>query len=164
MLRKRILIQSNYSIYPKYKYEQGICSGNICPPSKQVADGYTVSHDVTVKVRKTDDAGKVLAAVGSKGATNVSGLNFTTDDPSKIQEEARAKAIEDAKAKAKTLSRNLDVHLVKIVSFSDNNIGYPQPMYERGMAVDKATSAEPPTLPIGQNKVRASVTLVYEIR
>lgn len=156
---------SNYSVYPKYRFEQGVCSGNICPPGRQVADGFTVSHDVTLKVRKTDDAGKVLAAVGSKGATNVSGLNFTTDDPSKIEEEAKAKAIEDAKDKAKVLEKNLGVHLVKIVTYYENGPTNPQPMYEAGgVAYDKAVSVQAPTLPVGQNKVTASITIVYEIR
>ncbi len=155
---------SNYSVYPKYKYSQGVCTTNACPPSQQIPDGFSVSHDVTVKIRNTDSAGKVLAAVGSKGAMNVSGLNFTTDDPAKIQEQARAKAIDDAKEKAKMLAKNLDVDLVKIVSFSDNNYPNPTPMYEGGRELDKAVATQAPTLPVGQNKVTSSVTVVYEIR
>jgi uncharacterized protein YggE len=89
---------TNYSVYPKYTYSSQICTSNGCPPSRQIPDGYTVSHDITVKVRNTDNAGKVLALLGSKGATNISGLTFTTDDPEKVQAEARDKAINDAKA------------------------------------------------------------------
>jgi uncharacterized protein YggE len=162
-VEEKDITTSNYSVYPKYKYSQGVCTNNFCPPSQQIADGFTVSHDITLKVRNTDSAGKVLAAVGSKGATNVSGLNFTTDDPSKIQDQARAKAIADAREKAKTLAKNLDVDLVKIVSFSDNSYPTPYPMYG-GVAMDKAVSTQAPTLPVGENKVTSSVTVVYEIR
>jgi uncharacterized protein len=155
---------SNYSVYPKYTYQPVACSQGYCPPGKQIPDGYTVSHDVTLKIRKTADAGKVLSAVGDKGATNVSGLSFTTDDPSALQDQAREKAIEDAKEKAQALSKNLGVRLGKVVTFYDNTGGYPQPMYmSKEMAVDGRGGASAPTLPVGQNQIISNVTVVYEI-
>jgi uncharacterized protein len=157
---------SNYNIYPKYTYEGIACSQGYCPPGKQVPDGYTVSHDVTVKVRQTTDAGKILAAVGEKGATNVSGLSFTTDDPSALQEEARLEAIRDAKEKAEVLAKNLGVRLGKVITFYDNTGAYPQPMYlsSKEMAVDGRGGATAPTLPVGENRTLSNVTVVYEIR
>ncbi len=156
---------SNYSVYPKYAYEQGACTQGYCPPGRQIPDGYTVSHDVTVKIRKTADAGKVLAAVGDKGATNISSLSFTTDDPSALQDQARAKAIEDAKEKAQVLAKQLGVKLGKVVTFYDNTGGYPQPIYmSKEMAVDGRGGAQAPTLPVGENQTISNVTVVYEIR
>ncbi|MBX4200156.1 SIMPL domain-containing protein [Candidatus Parcubacteria bacterium] len=157
---------TNYNVYPKYTYTSTVCTVNNCPPSRQIPDGYTVSHDITVKIRKTDNAGKVLAALGSNGATNISSVTFTTDDPEKVQNEARDKAIADAKSKAEVLSKSLDIDLDHIVNFYDNS-GYPYPVYGMGGMDLKAQSAAPavaPTLPTGENKVTSSVTLVYEIR
>lgn len=156
---------SNYNVYPKYTYQQAVCTQNYCPPSRQIPDGYTVSHDVTVKVRKTDDAGKALAAVGSAGATNVSGLSFTTDDPSLLQDEARTLAIEDAREKAEALAKSLGVRLGKVVTFYENSGDYPQPLYmSKEMAVDGRGGATAPTLPIGENQIVSNVTIVYEIK
>jgi len=156
---------TDYSLWPKYTYAPVICSPNYCPPSRQVADGYTVSQTVSIKVRKTADAGKALAVVGEKGATNVSGLNFTTDDPNKNINEARAKAIEDARSKAKVLAKSLGVRLVRVVGYSDG--GYPGPVYFNsafGIGGDIEKTASVPTLPAGENKTKVSVIVTYEIR
>lgn len=156
---------SNYSVYPKYSYQSAVCTKNYCPPGKQILDGYTVSHDVTVKVRKTADAGKVLAAVGDKGATNISGLSFTTDDPSALEDQARAKAIANAKEKAQILGKDLGVRIGKVVSFYDNTNQGPSPVYlSKDMAVGSIGGAPTPTLPVGQNQIVSSVTIIYEIR
>ncbi len=158
---------TDYSLFPKYTYEQIVCSSNYCPPGRQVQDGFTVSHNVSVKVRKTEDAGKVLALAGEKGATSLSGISFTVDDPEKIFDEAQAKAIADAKNKAKALSRELGVRLVRVVSFYDNTGGGPGPYYAEGVAMggDVARGSIPaPTLPTGENKTIVNVTVVYEIR
>lgn len=159
---------TDYSIWPKYAYiaQSMPCSEMYCPPSRQVQDGYTVNHNISVKVRKTEDAGKALALVGEKGATGLSGISFTVDKPEKIQDEARAKAITDAKNKAKLLSKELGVHLVRVVSFYDNNDGGPVPYYGERMAADamKTSSVSVPTIPTGENKVVVNVTVTYEIR
>ncbi len=156
---------TDYSLYPKYTFAPTICSQTFCPPSRQIQDGYTVSHNVSVKVRATGDVGKALALVGENGATNISNITFTVDDPDKIIEEARAEAISDAKKKAKQLSKELGVRLVRIVSFYDNTGGGPVPYYAEGLGSDMIKTAAPaPTIPTGENKVNVNVTIVYEIR
>lgn len=158
---------SDYSAYPKYEYVNGVCSSNgICRPSTQNLIGYEVNETITVKVRKVDDAGKILGAVGGAGVTNVSGLSFTVDDQTGIEREARAEAIADAKEKAEALAKDLGVKIVRIVSFSENNGGYPIPMYaktEMGMGGADAVS-NVPTITPGQNKISSNVTITYQIR
>ncbi|MSR87749.1 MAG: DUF541 domain-containing protein [Candidatus Zambryskibacteria bacterium] len=163
---------TNYSVWPKYSYETVMlypCTPYNCPPSpgKQVQDGYTANHSITVKVRKTEDVGKVLADVGDSGATNLSGITFTVDDPDKLTKEARAKAIANAKEKAETLAEELDVKLVRVVSFSDSTDSGPMPVYMEKEALNMGEfnfSKSVPTIPIGENKVKIVVNITYEIR
>jgi len=156
---------TNYSVYPKYVYTAGICGPTYCPPSQQTLDGYTATHNVSVKVRKTEEVGQALSVVGDKGATDISSVSFTTDDPDQLTEEARANAIADARAKAKRLAKDLGVRLVRVVSFYENNNGYPRPVYETmGMGGDMAKVSSAPTLPTGENKTTVSVNVTYEIR
>ncbi len=164
---------TNYSVYPKYTYPSSapvICSPTYCPPSpptRQVQDGYTASHDVTVKVRDTEKAGDAVAQVGASGATNISSVSFTVDDPDQLIQQARVEAIADAKAKAEVLADELGVRLVRVVSFYDNQPGYPMPMYaEAGMSRDmvEVKNVTPATLPAGENKFSTTVTVTYEIR
>jgi uncharacterized protein len=159
---------SDYSVYPKYTYINFPCTINSCPPSSQKVDGYTASHSVTVKVRETEKAGDVLGRVGENGATNLSNINFTVDDQDAIIAEARAMAIADAKEKAKMLAKELDLKLVRVMGYGDNQGGYPMPYREESFAyggadmVSQAKAA--PSLPTGENKVVVNVSVTYEIR
>lgn len=156
---------TDYSVWPKYVYREIYCITVPCPPGKQEQDGFTASHTVTVKIRETDDAGKALSVAGDKGATNLSNLSFTIDDPDKLKQDARALAIEDARKKAKSLSKELGVRLVRVVSFSDSqDFKY---YGEAGMGGDMMMSARvsnAPTLPVGENKIKSNVSVTYEIR
>lgn len=164
---------SGYSVWPKYRYESAVsypCTPNSCPPSpggRQVLEGYTANHFVTVKVRNTEDAGRALAVAGDNGATDISGISFTMDDPDQALEEARALAIADAKTKAKVLSKDLGVRLVRVVSYFDSTQNPPMPYgmgHDGDMAVMMKSAESSPTIPQGENKVRVNVTVTYEIR
>ncbi len=161
---------SDYSVYPQYDYTQSVCSNGICPPGRQVLRGYEVRQTTSIKVRDTEKAGDLLSGVGSKGATEVSGLNFTFDDPDAIQKEARDEAIADAKDKADELAKQLGVRLVRVVSYGDSgNYPGPMPYYRSDVAygmggVANETKAVAPDISIGENKVVSNVTITYEIR
>jgi uncharacterized protein len=158
---------SNYSINPQYDYIQTACTGGYCPGGRQVLRGYEVRQTTTVKVRDTKKAGDLLAGVGSKGATEVSGLNFTFDDPTAVQTQARDKAIADAKQKADVLAKQLGVSIVRVTAFNENSGGYPMP-YAYGMGAGVSNQAKDmavaPAISTGENKVTNDVSITYEIR
>ncbi|MBA3733523.1 SIMPL domain-containing protein [Patescibacteria group bacterium] len=156
----------SYYSNPKYDYSQPVvCSKNFCPPSNPVLTGYEVGQTISVKVRKTADSGVILTKVGELGAMNISGLEFVTDDIDAVSAQARDKAIEDAKAKAKVLAKSLGIELGPIISFQEGE--NPQ-MYAAGgmQAKDAYTmqSAPTPQVPTGENKVTSTVNITYEIK
>lgn len=156
---------TDYNISLQYDYQGGrVCSGGYCPPGKQVLSGYQVSETLSVKVRDTNKAGDILAGVGGKGASSVSGLSLTIDNQDKLEGDAREKAITDAKGKAAELAKSLGVSLVRIVGFSED--GNTPIFYEKvaglGMSADSAVPA--PEIATGQNKITSNITLTYEIR
>ncbi|HWA31855.1 MAG TPA: SIMPL domain-containing protein [Candidatus Paceibacterota bacterium] len=162
----------NYSSYPKYSNPE-ICplyavqgeTVPTCRPGNSKIIGYTVSENITVKVRKIDDASKVIDGINQIGVTNMSGPNFTIDDPEALKDQARQKAIDDAETKAKELAKELHVRLVKITSFSESG-NYPGPiMYAaKDMAVGASAESTPSQLPQGQNTITSDVTITYSIR
>ncbi len=173
---------TGYNSYPKYDYRQSVCpmipmdagaagvtvsptSPYYCPPNKQVLIGYEVSQSITVKIRKTEDAGAIVTKVGSLGVSNISGLDFVIDDIDTVQAEARDMAIQDAKAKAKVLAKSLGVRLVKIVNFEEGNRGGPiyYATSMEGKAMDTTPAPVPPQTPVGQDKIVSNVTITYEI-
>ncbi len=113
-------LQSNYSIYPEYEY---------LPEEGRQFKGYRVNSQVTVKIRDLEKIENVLALAGKYGANQVSGLSFTIDDRENLKDEARDKAILDAKQKASYLSEKLGMRLGKIISYNEyenGNYGYPE--------------------------------------
>lgn len=155
---------SDYSVQPQYEYTQIVCVAYPCPTGKQTLKGYEVRQTTTIKVRDTAKAGDLLTGVGGKGATEVSGLNFTFDNPDAVQNDARNKAIADAKQKADVLAKQLGVSLVRVVSFTENSGGYPRPMMAYGMGGAADSKAVAPEISVGQNKVTDDVSITYEIR
>jgi len=161
-----------YNSYPKYSsptpcpmyYKEG----GIMPPCGQSDSkiiGYTVSQSITVKVRKVDDVSKIIDGINKIGVTNMSGPTLSIDDEDELKAEARKEAINDAKAKAKVLARDLGVHLGKISSFSENGNYYPMYTSYNTMAKDSMESAGVPAeIPKGENTISSDVTITYEIR
>ena len=151
---------TNYSTQPRYEYTEGKRGS----PGTQKLVGYEVAHWVSIKIRDTKKSGDMLALVGDGGATNVSGLSFTIDEEENLRMEARRKAIQDAHDKAVILAKDLNVRIVKLVSFQE----YGGPVFYQGFGGAEAVSfkdaASPaPQVPIGENSITANVTLIYAI-
>jgi len=161
---------TSYNVNPKYEWEQAqVCRNGYCPPGKQTLVGFEVYQSVTVKVKDTKKAGELLSGVGSKGASDVSGLSFTIEDEDELKAEAREKAIAEAKDKADALARQLGVSVVRVVGFYEDSGGY-QPPIAYGMGGDMAVrnmameAKAAPDLPVGENKIISNVSITYEIR
>lgn len=156
-----------YNLYPTYRYEDRVCpmGSFYCPGGEQVEDGYEVTQSLAIKVRDLDKAGELLALVGSKGATNISSLEFTLDDSSVLKDEARAAAIADAKAKAEVLADDLDVRIVKMVGYFEDD-GMVTPYYGMGgtMMEKDAMQSAAPSVPAGENTTTSRVTITYQVR
>jgi uncharacterized protein YggE len=146
---------SYYNIYPQYDWPNG----------KQILRGYQVSQGVTVKIRNLDKIGDILAAAGEGGANQVSGLSFNIDDPEVLRQEARVKALENAKEKAEALARVAGVSLGKIVSFSEY-ASTPYSAYKSMDALGLGGGGEvpSPTVEAGSMDIVIDVTVSYEIK
>lgn len=155
-----------YNVNPQYA-TQSCPPGAMCPQyiNGNKITGYQVSQTVQVKVRDTAKAGDVLQKLGSLGVQNISGPDFSVDDPTAVQAEARGKAIDAARTKAEALAKQLHVRLGKVVSFNENGGGYyPTPMYAAAGKSAAMDAAMPPSLPTGTNETDVTVSVTYEIK
>lgn len=147
---------ANFNISPHYEwYDEG---------RRRVLAGYEVSQSLQVKMRDLTKVGDIIQGATTAGANDVGNLQFTIDNEDALKEEARDKAIEEAKIKAKTLAKELDIRLVKIISFSESG-NFPVPYYT---ASSKETlgmgGAVAPDIQTGENKISVSVSLTYQIK
>jgi uncharacterized protein len=154
-----------YHINPKYEYQTGPCLIGPCPPGRQVIVGYQVSQTITAKVRNTDKVGEIVQGIGDIRVTHLSDFRLTIDDEESLKAEARKLAIEDAKNKAKILSDDLDVKMVRLVTFSESE---PFRGLEYGFGGDTlslpAKLESAPEIPVGENRIVSEVFLTYEIK
>ncbi len=142
---------SNYSVYENNEWN----------PDTQTYDskGWVVSQTLTVKVRDTAKVSAILDAAGKSGVTNVSGPSFTIDDPSNLKDQAREKAVADAKAKAEKLAAELGVTLDRVVGYTEYTNTSPYPYYDSMMG----TGGSAPTIAAGSNDVSLNVSITYKI-
>lgn len=156
-----------YNLTPKYTYDSKPCLfGSYCPPSEPKQEGFEVYQSISVKVRDTKKAGELLSGIGAKGATDISGLNFTVDNDEAVKTEARKLAIADAKAQAEVLAESLGVKIVKMISYYEDTPAtamYGGGMMDMAMSA-KAEMAPAPEIPTGENMTTSNVTITYEVK
>ncbi len=157
-----------YNIYPQYRYPRPCPLGAFpCPPDDEPKiTGYQVRNSYEVTLRDLGQAGEILAGVVGAGANEVSGIAFTIDKPDELQAQARKKAIDDARAKAGKLAKDLGRRLGKIVSFSEGGSFPPPIFFERGAALGKGgeVPAPSPSVQPGENEIVVTVSITYEFR
>lgn len=122
-------------------------------------EGYQASNRVTVRVRDLDALGGVLDALLRDGANQLGGLQFTVSDPEPLLNEARVRAVADARARAQLLADAAGVQLGGLISLSETGTPMPRPEM---MGMARASDAAVPVAE-GETELRAGVTLVYEI-
>jgi uncharacterized protein len=158
-----------YNIYPRYEYytRQPVCADGWCPPStgERTLVGYEVSQSVSVKLRNLDESGEVLNSLGGLSVDNLYGPTFEMENIDELRREARKMAIDDAKKKARELSRDLGVKLVKIVNFSEGGNYMMYSKYDMASTVMEAgMGGASPEIPVGESDISSNVQIVYEIK
>ncbi len=169
----------SYTIHPKYEWVKVIdrsskvaLSGERYIPnhhSKRVQVGFDVSQRIRVALRDLKKAPDALMLFAGVGVENLSGPHFDIENIDELKMQARLKAVAIAKDKAKRLAQDLDVKLVKIVSFDESRGGGTMPINRhfamKGIDLESADmNAAVPELPQGENEVRSTVTLRYKIK
>jgi len=134
---------------------------------EEIVVGYRVTNMVTAKIRDIDKADTIIDAVAKAGGdlTRIDNISFTIDDPSGYYEEAREKAMDEAKIKAEQLADLAGVTLDKPTYISE---GVQYPPIQRSyiefeeaipMPAEVGTSISP-----GEMEITLTVQVVYGIK
>lgn len=154
-----------YNISPRYQYTS--CPPVIqqsypeiirpCPSSQEII-GYTISQNLSVKVRDLSKVGNILVGAVENGANTVYGPNFTVDDSVKLQNQAREEAIKQAREKAKSMAKAGGFRVGKLVSIQE---GFSGPPIIYGLEAKGLGSA---SIEPGSQEIIITVTLTYEVK
>jgi uncharacterized protein len=113
---------------------------------------FRASNRVTVRIRDVTKVANVIDALVTAGANEIGGINFTVTQAAKHLDEAREKAIADARRKAEIYAKAAGVTLGEPISISEE--GAPVPMFRGKMAAPMAAGA-----PVAQGEETLSVTV-----
>jgi uncharacterized protein YggE len=134
-----------------------------CPPASIV--GYTVTQSVDVKVRDFSKIGDIMNGVVKNGANDVGALSFTLDDPTTVQNEARADAVTKAKAEAQAIAQESGFKIGRLLSVQESG-GYQPAAYnmaQSSVVMKASDAAAAPVIQPGSQEVDETMTLQYEI-
>lgn len=127
--------------------------------------GYIVQNQVSAKIRKVADTGKILQGAVTAGGDliRVQSVSFTLDDPTKLHDELRKLAMADAKAKAEQLAKLAGAQLGGATYIQEGGsvaIPVPYPNVKLGLGQEAAA----PFITPGETEAQLQVQVVYAIK
>jgi len=155
----------DYNLSPSYDYNQG----------RDFVSGYDARQSLAVKVKNIDKnkelVSQVVAAANGAGVNNINSINFGVSDLNSIKQQARVKAIQDAKSKADELFKAAGVKPKKITGWYENEaggMGGAQPVAEGSMLSaaknDRGGASVSPEIPSGNQEMIVEIGVNYEVK
>ncbi len=144
---------TNFSVRPRFQQSK---DGK---PPKII--GYRVVNSVTITLRDLKQLGAILDKVVTLGSNQIGGITFSVDDPTKLEDQARNRAMQDGIRKAKLYAGAAGAALGKVVTIQEGFVaGPPRPVMAR--AALEAKAADVPIEP-GEQTLRAQVNVTWEL-
>jgi uncharacterized protein YggE len=121
--------------------------------------GYRASNRVSIRLRDVARIASVIDTLVGAGANDIGNISFSVSQASKLRDEAREKAVADARRKAEIYARAAGVTLGAPLSIVEG--GSPAPVF-RSL---QAAPAPPPTpIAAGEETLSVSVTVTWAIK
>jgi hypothetical protein len=136
------------------------------PEGGNVSKGWIVSQQAKISVRDLNKVSDVIAAAGQANATNISGPEFTIEDPNKYREEARKQAVENARANAQQLSETLGLRFEKVIGYNEwiSSGSNPYVAYSKEMGYGGGEMAVAPAIQPGTEEIVFNVSVIYKLK
>lgn len=151
---------SNYSVFPNYGYD-------VQTGSQQGITGYNGNVSLSIKVKDVNLVSQVIEMSTKAGANQVFGTSFSVEDPGRYREEARTKAIQNAREQAEKIARTLGIRLGRVVNIVESSPPQIPPLFGERVAFDTGFGGGIPPKPDmepGTQTITSTVTLYFEKR
>ena len=137
---------SGFSVFPVYADAPG-------PRAQPRITGHRVSNQVTVRVAGVEKVGAVLDQLVASGANELGGVQFSIGDPTPLLDQARQRALADARRKAELYAASAGVRLGRLLGIEEVAGGGPGP-FPVAARMDSAA------VPIAPGQVQLAVTAI----
>lgn len=145
---------SSFNVWPEDRYDPQTGT----PTGERV---YHVQNIVNITVRDIAQVGAVIDTGLKAGANSVNGLSFGIDDTSTLEQEARLKAVEDARTRAQQLADAFGVSLGAPVVIVESSGGGAIPQYAAARL--EAVGGGGPSVSPGELSVSMVITVTFAI-
>lgn len=143
---------SNFTVSARYGDETA---------GRQQVIGYTVTNNVDTTVRELPKLGATLDDVVSQGSNQIYGISFDIAERDPLEDDARKRAVADARRKAEIYAAAAGVKLGRVMAIGEAG-GAPPPVPLAGRAMMKAEAAPVPVAE-GEQMVAVDVSVAWEI-
>jgi hypothetical protein len=140
------------SLQPQYRY------GDNQPPQ---LTGYQASNRVSVRLRDLQGAGGVIDALVSAGTNQIEGPTLIVEHPEAALDEARAKALATARARAELYAKAAGLTVRRIVRISESD-GAP-PIIRPMAMMARAKTMESTPVEAGEQELTVNLSVVFEL-
>jgi uncharacterized protein YggE len=115
--------------------------------------GYRASNRVSIKLRDITKVANIIDTLVGAGANEIGGIHFVVSQASKVLDEAREKAVTDARRKAEIYAKAAGVTLGEPLSIAEEGSA-PQPVFRGKVAAPMSINA-----PVTQGEETLSVSV-----
>ena len=143
---------ASLSLQPQYRYADNQ------PPA---VTGYQASNQLTITFHDIARTGPILDSLVAQGVNQINGPDFALQHPEAALDEARAQAIQAARARAEIYAKAAGLGVKRIVAISEAG-GYSPPQAPRVfmMAREKASTDLQP----GEDKIGVTLQVTFELQ
>lgn len=144
---------SSVSLNPEYRYAENQ------PPQ---LTGYRAENSVAVRFRDIARTGAILDALVAQGANQINGPTLTIDKPEEALDEARQKALVDARKRAELYAGAIGKRVGRILSISEaGSVAPPVPVAVR---MTRVSAADVETkIAAGEQEVGITLSVSFEL-
>ena len=128
----------------------------------QAVTGYRASNRVTIKVRDLTKVAGVIDTLVAAGANDIGNVGFTVSQPSKLLDEAREKAVADARRKAEIYAKAAGLTLGAPLDITEG--GAPTPMFRSKMVAAAPMAVAGTPIAQGEETLSVSVSMTWAIK
>ena len=151
---------SNYRVIPQRDYKAR-------PPEIK---GYEIHNSIDIRLEELDPdqlSGYVSRVIGNaleSGANSISYIQSYIKNRALLEKEALTRAIQEARDRAEIIAGAAGVRIKRVVKVSTHpDDQMPRPQMLRSAATEADTATLSPPIEIGESRVSAHVSMVFEI-
>ena len=159
-IERKHIQTSNFSVQPRYVHHRAKQGQEQRPPR---IVGYRVDNTVTVKIVELDNTGKVISEVVKFGSNSLGNIRFDVSNRQELMDEARVKAVKDARRKAEIYTKAAGVSLGKVLAISEGGAAQQPRRFKAAARSLAVAESAPAPVSGGEAPISVRVNMTWEL-